>query len=81
MILAKSSRSPLKAAEILQHPQFGHTTLELVPRLKGKVAVAKGRGGPFNIAYEVHGDGSRHLIVWLPFCMAQLDLVIFFPII
>ncbi|KAL8840134.1 MAG: hypothetical protein Q9170_001482 [Blastenia crenularia] len=53
---------PMKAAEILEHPLFGHTTLALPPRLKGKVPVAKDRGGSLNIAYEVHGNGPRHLI-------------------
>lgn len=53
----------MKAAEVLKHPSFGHTTFELVPRLKGKVSVAKSRGGPLDIAYEVHGNGPRHLIV------------------
>ncbi|KAL8724192.1 MAG: hypothetical protein Q9166_008089 [cf. Caloplaca sp. 2 TL-2023] len=55
-------RPPLKAAEVLQHPKFGHTTLKLDPDQKGKVHVAKHRGGPFNIAYEVHGSGPRHLV-------------------
>lgn len=54
---------PLKAEEILKHPLFGRTTLDLAPRLKGKVDVAKDRNGPVHIAYEVHGNGPRHLIV------------------
>lgn len=54
----------MKAEEVRKHPVFGRTTLQLAPRLKGKVDVAKGRKGPVNIAYEVHGDGPRHLIVW-----------------
>lgn len=60
-----NSRAPLTVAEILKHSQFGHTTLDLQARSKGKVQVAKGRGGPLNIAYEVHGNGPRHMIVCL----------------
>lgn len=54
--------APMKADEVLRHPLFGHTTFQLNPRLKGKLSVAKARGGPLDIAYEVHGNGPRHLI-------------------
>ncbi|KAI4262318.1 MAG: hypothetical protein L6R42_002501 [Xanthoria sp. 1 TBL-2021] len=60
--LADSRRPPLKAHEVLQHPKFGHTTLDLVPDKKGKFHVARDRGGPLNIAYEVHGTGSHYLV-------------------
>lgn len=53
----------MKAEEILRHPHFGRTTLQLEPRMKGKIDVAKDRNGPVHIAYEVHGNGPRHLIV------------------
>ena len=61
--LADGGRPPLKVAEVLQHPKFGHTKLELVPDQKGKVPVARDRGGPIDIAYEVHGNGPRYLVV------------------
>ena len=54
---------PLTAAEIIEHPAFEHVIRDLRPTKKGKVSVAKGRGGPFNIAYEVHGFGSNHIVV------------------
>ncbi len=61
--LADSRRPPLKADEVLQHPKFGHTTLHLVPNQEGKLLVARDRGGPLNIAYEVHGTGPHCLVV------------------
>ncbi|KAF2834487.1 alpha/beta-hydrolase [Patellaria atrata CBS 101060] len=55
---------PMTAAEIVQHPEYPHVWWELKPEKKGLCPVAKGRGGPFNIAYEVHGQGPIHL-VWV----------------
>ncbi|KAK5154037.1 hypothetical protein LTR04_006119, partial [Oleoguttula sp. CCFEE 6159] len=49
---------------IIEHPEFKHITWDLKPTKKGKVQVAKSRGGPFSIAYEVHGNGPIHL-VWI----------------
>lgn len=53
----------MTAAEIVQHPEFEHVTWDLPPTKKGKVNVADGRGGPLDIAYEVHGHGPIHLVV------------------
>ncbi|KAI9816458.1 MAG: hypothetical protein M1827_001590 [Pycnora praestabilis] len=58
----RTTRAPLTAAELVQHPEFEHVTWDLKPAQKGKVEVAKGRGGPFDIAYEVHGTGPLHLV-------------------
>jgi hypothetical protein len=55
--------TPLSAAELQEHPEFPHVTWELTPTKKGKIAVAKDRGGPINIAYEVHGNGPTYMIV------------------
>jgi hypothetical protein len=55
----------MTADELLQHPEYNHTIWDLKPEKKGKVAVANGRGGPIDIAYEVHGSGDRHLVVSL----------------
>ncbi len=60
-------RSPLLAAEVVQHPEFKNVLWDLKPSEKGKLAVAQGRGGPFDIAYEVHGQGPIHMVVCLPF--------------
>ncbi|KAF1832889.1 alpha/beta-hydrolase [Decorospora gaudefroyi] len=54
--------APLTAEELLQHPEYPHTIWDLKPQQQGKASVAKDRGGPLNIAYEVHGKGHRHLV-------------------
>jgi hypothetical protein len=55
--------APMTAEELLKHPEYDHTIWDLKPEKKGKVSVAKDRGGPIDIAYEVHGHGDRHLVV------------------
>ena len=54
---------PFTVAEVLEHPAYPHVIWDLQPTKKGKVAVANGRGGPFDIAFEVHGSGPNHLVV------------------
>ncbi|OMP87102.1 putative aminoacrylate hydrolase RutD [Diplodia seriata] len=61
---ASSPPRPLTAAEVEAHPEFPYVTWRLEPAQKGKVAVAANRGGPLDIAYEVHGHGPIH-IVWI----------------
>ena len=53
----------LTAAQILAHPEFGKVAWEGQPNKQDSVDVAKGRGGPFKIAYEVHGRGNTKLVV------------------
>jgi hypothetical protein len=55
--------APLTVEKLEKHPEFPHTIWDLKPEKQGKVPVAKDRGGPLNIAYEVHGHGDRHLVV------------------
>lgn len=55
--------APLSAHQLRQHPEYPHIIWPLKPASHGKVPVAKDRGGPCNIAYEVHGHGPRHLVV------------------
>ena len=62
-----SPRPPLSAVELVKHPEFEHVTWPLKPAEKGKVAVAKGRGGPIQISYEVHGTGPMKLVVGTTF--------------
>ena len=59
----------LKAAEILAHPEFGKVPWEGKATKEGFVKVAKGRGGPIPIAYEIHGTGPNKLVVsgWNPY--------------
>ena len=49
--------------ELLKHPEYHHTIWDLKPDAKGKVSVARTRGGPISIAYEIHGHGPRHMVV------------------
>ncbi|KAF2455947.1 Alpha/Beta hydrolase protein [Lineolata rhizophorae] len=55
---------PMTVDEVKRHPEFPHVFWNLPPREKGKLAVGQGRGGPFHIAYEVHGQGPRKMI-WI----------------
>ena len=55
--------APLTAEEIKQHPEYQNVTWDLKPARKGRVSVAHGRGGPFELAYEIHGVGPLKLVV------------------
>ncbi|KAK4507350.1 hypothetical protein PRZ48_001085 [Zasmidium cellare] len=55
---------PLTAEEIQAHPEYPHTYWDLKPESKGKIDVAEGRGGPFKLAYEIHGHGPSK-IIWI----------------
>ena len=54
---------PLTVAEIVEHPAFDSVIWDLKPTTKGKCAVAHARGGPIDIAYEIHGTGPIKLVV------------------
>ncbi|KAH8816403.1 Alpha/Beta hydrolase protein [Xylogone sp. PMI_703] len=53
-----------KAKDILENPSYPYTIWKLVPTQEGRLPVAQGRGGPFNISWEVHGEGDTKL-VWV----------------
>jgi len=55
--------APLTVEQLQKHPEYEHTIWKLKPDHDGKVPVAKDRGGPINIAYEVHGHGDRKIVV------------------
>lgn len=56
--------APLKAAEILAHSAFKYLDWDLPPTSSGRAEVAKGRvGGPFELYYEIHGKGSKRIVV------------------
>ena len=57
------TRAPMLAADIEQHPEYETVVWDLRPAKSGKLAVAKDRWGPLNIAYEVHGVGPTKLVV------------------
>lgn len=54
---------PLSAAEVEAHPEFPYITWDLKPKSQGKLSVAKNRGGPLDIAWEVHGEGENKMVV------------------
>lgn len=53
----------MTAAELAAHPAFNNVIWNLTPTKKGEVEVAKDRGGPIKLAYEIHGHGPIHLVV------------------
>lgn len=50
-------------AETLKHPAFETAMWRLEPDRQGLARVAEDRGGPFNISWEIHGEGPIKLIV------------------
>ncbi len=50
-------------AEILANPTYPETIWNLTPTQSGKLLVAKDRGGPLGIDWEVHGNGPIKLVV------------------
>ncbi|KAM0441188.1 hypothetical protein ACHAPT_000494 [Fusarium lateritium] len=51
------------AEETLKHPAYPATIWALEPHQKGKHPVARDRGGPVGIAWEIHGDGPIKLVL------------------
>ena len=49
--------------ELAAHPAFKSAHWELSATRSGFSPVAAGRGGPFNISWEVHGNGPTKLVV------------------
>jgi len=62
---AASGKKPhyMTAAELQHYAEYPYITWDLKPASKEKVAVAVGRGGPFEICYEIHGTGPTRLVV------------------
>ncbi|KAI0014696.1 alpha/beta-hydrolase [Xylariomycetidae sp. FL0641] len=50
------------AAEISKLPAFPEAIWELQPHQSGLLPVARDRGGPLNISWEVHGEGPIQLV-------------------
>ncbi|KAK4066429.1 hypothetical protein Trihar35433_6856 [Trichoderma harzianum] len=54
--------TPPSAEETISHPAFASVIWALEPHQQGTVEVAKGRGGPVKIAWEIHGDGPTKVL-------------------
>ncbi|KAK0725219.1 Alpha/Beta hydrolase protein [Lasiosphaeris hirsuta] len=50
-------------AETLSHPAYPTAMWQLEPDRKGFTPVAEGRGGPFKISWEVHGEGPVKVVL------------------
>ena len=61
--VAQDIGKQMSTDEILAHPEFQHVNWDLKPEKREKITVAAGRGGPFHLAYELHGRGPRKIIV------------------
>ena len=68
------------AAEILAHTAYPDAVWKLIPSQKGNLNCAVGRGGPVGIDWEVHGTGSKKIVVcFCYFCILfTLDGVVMF---
>ena len=62
--MPKSGQRPLTAAQVQKHPEYPHVQWDLKPDKREKIDVAAGRGGPFKLAYELHGHGPNK-IIWI----------------
>jgi hypothetical protein len=69
-----SGMAPLTAAQLKEHPGFPNVIWDLKPTGKGKIPVAQGRGGPFDISYEIHGTGDICLVVCLIFLTVLFNI-------
>ena len=67
----------LSAEELKKHPYFHKLEWDLPPTKEGLCPVAKGRGGPFNLWYEVHGTGDTKLVVRTIISTPTKDQVVF----
>lgn len=54
---------PLTVKELLAHPEYPHVNWQLLADKEGRIDVAAGRGGPFKLAYELHGHGPSKILV------------------
>lgn len=63
-LVIQSMSRPLTAVEVQAHPEFPHVHWKLKAEREGRVGVAAGRGGPFELAYELHGHGPSR-IIWI----------------
>lgn len=64
-------------ADVLKHPAFPTAVWNLEPTESGRLPVAQGRGGPLDIAWEIHGSGPIKIVVcFLPLSLIFLGLIV-----
>lgn len=64
----------LTADQVTKHPEYPHVNWNLPSNKRERIEVARGRGGPFKLAYEIHGKGPRKIVVRLPSAGCSLNL-------
>ena len=52
---------PLTAAELQAHPEYPHVVWDLPSTRSGTTTAGIDRGGPYKVAWEIHGVGPRHV--------------------
>ena len=52
--------------DVLKHPAFPTAIWALEPTRSGLLPVADGRGGPFKVSWEIHGEGPVRVVVSCP---------------
>lgn len=58
-----ADKAPLPTVEeTLKHPTFPDVLFNLKPTRSGVLPAAEGRGGPLNIAWEIHGEGPVQVV-------------------
>ena len=58
-------------AQITRHPAFETAVWKLRPNQSGLLPVGATRGGPYNISWEIHGNGPIKVVVRFCFCLAN----------
>ena len=71
---------PLTAAEVQAHPEYPHAYWDLKPDQEGRIDVGAGRGGPFKIAYQIHGHGPKKIVVCTPHLSLDLTICCWEPV-
>ncbi|KAJ9150343.1 Alpha/beta-hydrolase [Pleurostoma richardsiae] len=50
-------------AEVMKHPAYPTAIWNLEPTQSGRLPVAEGRGGPFKLSWEIHGQGPVKIVL------------------
>lgn len=63
-LASEEAKRQMTPEQVQAHPEYPHITWDLKPDKAEKVDVAAGRGGPFKLAYEIHGHGPKK-VIWI----------------